>query len=725
VRLADNGASHFLLKSLITIGCGVWLWVFLTPMEHLGLLVDAHSFLPLFVILVVAQWIPLPVVRVLAGIAVSIGYVLHYYGSTALGTFAQVRDLFVQEWGQMQGLLHGGSLSDPLQTQLFLFVICIMYWLIVYASRRTRLWVFYNVLAVVVLGIVDGNTPVHPNGAIVAVLFICVLVLGVSHFARLQTHIANPDRGPVRFFAPLTGLVVVTMVAGWIVPKQAAVWPNPAKLWNAVAGGDGSGSGKAVQMIGYQSDNERLGGSFVMNHNPVLSVVTKYPAYLRGEVFATYTGKGWTPGYSQSQSFQPDESFSGYAGLLNHVKTQAVTQQVQVLSNQMSANVTFAAYEADKVARNKALAGVYQVVQGTGVVYGPMLHKDDGYSVQSVELVDPISYLESLPGPTSEQSVQYAPDVQVDLELPPILPSRIHDLAVQITQGAKNEFDMAQKIQDYLQANYQYNTQNVPVPGNNQDYVDQFLFDSKMGYCNNFSSSMAVMLRTLGIPTRWVTGFDTGTEDPSYTGSETKYIIENSDAHSWVEVYFPNVGWIPFDPTPNFSMTFLPAQTSPATGGTTSPDNSTGSAARKPHIQPGADSSSNASSWQWSAVLGVIERILGIAVLCLLLLGFIFRQRIKETRHRWVWKNTTAHGMVKAIQHLLRVLRRNGEIPDRENTLRDLHPVAKSYGIRDDEYLHLLRTAESTWYGGVKPKEEDVERVRGTWLKWILGVLRR
>jgi hypothetical protein len=93
------------------------------------------------------------------------------------------------------------------------------------------------------------------------------------------------------------------------------------------------------------------------------------------------------------------------------------------------------------------------------------------------------------------------------------------------------------------------------VPDTNDDYVDQFLFETKTGYCDNFSSSMAVMLRTLGIPTRWVKGYTSGDflqYSDEYSGGQL-YEVTNNNAHSWVEVFFPNQGWVPFEPTKGFS----------------------------------------------------------------------------------------------------------------------------------------------------------------------------
>ena len=75
--------------------------------------------------------------------------------------------------------------------------------------------------------------------------------------------------------------------------------------------------------------------------------------------------------------------------------------------------------------------------------------------------------------------------------------------------------------------------------------MDQFLFETKIGYCDNFSTSMVVMLRSLGIPARWVKGFAPG-EIVQREDSIPVYEVTNNNAHSWVEAYFPNVGWMHF-----------------------------------------------------------------------------------------------------------------------------------------------------------------------------------
>ncbi|MBM9834622.1 transglutaminase domain-containing protein, partial [Enterococcus faecalis] len=80
------------------------------------------------------------------------------------------------------------------------------------------------------------------------------------------------------------------------------------------------------------------------------------------------------------------------------------------------------------------------------------------------------------------------------------------------------------------------------------DYVDQFLFESQVGYCDNFSTAMVVLLRSLEIPARWAKGFSPGS--PATENGITTYTVRNLNAHSWVEVYFDGYGWVPFEPTP-------------------------------------------------------------------------------------------------------------------------------------------------------------------------------
>ncbi len=126
----------------------------------------------------------------------------------------------------------------------------------------------------------------------------------------------------------------------------------------------------------------------------------------------------------------------------------------------------------------------------------------------------------------------------------PRLDPRIKQLAEQVTAGATNEYDRAAKIELYLRTHYRY-TLDLNGP-RSPDPLAYFLFTRRAGHCEYFAAAMTVMLRDLGIPARYVGGFLPG----EYNDVGGDWIVRASDAHVWVEVYFPGYDWITFDPTP-------------------------------------------------------------------------------------------------------------------------------------------------------------------------------
>ena len=141
-------------------------------------------------------------------------------------------------------------------------------------------------------------------------------------------------------------------------------------------------------------------------------------------------------------------------------------------------------------------------------------------------------------------SRDYPPRVAVlYLQLPGLDP-RIAPLARQVTAAARSNYARARALEEHLQTNFGY---TLELPGlAEEDPLAHFLFERKQGHCEYFASSMVIMLRTLGIPARLVNGFRGG-EYNDLTGS---YIVRQKNAHSWVEAYFPEYGWVTFDPTP-------------------------------------------------------------------------------------------------------------------------------------------------------------------------------
>ena len=128
--------------------------------------------------------------------------------------------------------------------------------------------------------------------------------------------------------------------------------------------------------------------------------------------------------------------------------------------------------------------------------------------------------------------------------LPPQVPERVFALARDLTSAAPTPFDEAKAIETYLRKNYPYSL-DVPMPPHGADVADFFLFELKTGYCDYYATAMAVMARSVGLPARLVMGYANG----YYNYSTAEYIVTAADAHSWVEIYFPGIGWVEFEPT--------------------------------------------------------------------------------------------------------------------------------------------------------------------------------
>jgi transglutaminase-like putative cysteine protease len=143
------------------------------------------------------------------------------------------------------------------------------------------------------------------------------------------------------------------------------------------------------------------------------------------------------------------------------------------------------------------------------------------------------------------------------LALPDGLPARVLSLAHDLTATALTPYDRTRAIEAYLRT-FPY-TLDLPVPPPGRDVVDYFLFDLQRGYCDYYATAMVVLARAAGLPARLVTGYARGI----YDAENSRYVVTEADAHSWVEVYFPGYGWVEFEPTAGLPAIERPAETIP------------------------------------------------------------------------------------------------------------------------------------------------------------------
>ena len=192
-----------------------------------------------------------------------------------------------------------------------------------------------------------------------------------------------------------------------------------------------------------------------------------------------------------------------------------------------------------------------QLLYGGPTAYNETLPASDGitqiYAQQSIYSGQTYSAISAIPTVDS-QSLRQAGDLYPQwikehyTILPDTLPARVRDLAQDVAGDGATPFDKASKIEQYLRTIPYNETISGPNPG--EDGVDYFLFREQQGYCDYYASSMAVMLRSLGVPTRLAQGYSRGK-----LLNSGEYEVRQTNAHTWVEVYFPGYGWVEFEPT--------------------------------------------------------------------------------------------------------------------------------------------------------------------------------
>jgi protein-glutamine gamma-glutamyltransferase len=273
-----------------------------------------------------------------------------------------------------------------------------------------------------------------------------------------------------------------------------------------------------------------------------------YPALRwRGNALANFDGRRWTSAERAGETLTANSD--GWIALREKPKpgeARGEILQFTVLQEPMASDALF-------------VAGTMLAIRGsfTGETGGISHRRNYLYRDSSGSLINPfhnfvsvrytgISQLPALNRAQLEAAgTDYPPGITgIYLQLPEI-DRRIPELARSATEHAFTAYDKAAALEVFLKTKFSYTLDLAGNPG--KDPLAHFLFETRAGHCEYFASSMTVMLRTLGIPAREVNGFLPG----EFNELGGDYIVRASDAHSWVEAYFPGSGWIVFDPTPD------------------------------------------------------------------------------------------------------------------------------------------------------------------------------
>ncbi|HEY8943660.1 MAG TPA: transglutaminaseTgpA domain-containing protein, partial [Polyangiaceae bacterium] len=300
------------------------------------------------------------------------------------------------------------------------------------------------------------------------------------------------------------------------------------------------------RMVGF-SDRVDLGGVGRLRTDPTIVLRVEVPnlpaeppprlaLYLKGTAFDKYDGRSWARTETATRVKVPQ---LGRSVRLSRYPDPARDRKMRIDLEPIDPPVVFLPIDAvalQLITGQNQIPGqlpeLFQAAEG-GLTYKTPEERGLRYEVSLAGPDDPVM----VPRLRAADRVRY-------LALSSSLPPRIHELAREWTRGLTDPRDQARAIETRLRRDYRYDLESPSGAAANP--LDHFLFVSKRGHCEFYSTAMAVLLRSLGVPTRNVTGFIGGT----YNRFARTYSVRQGDAHSWVEVHLDGRGWMRFDPTP-------------------------------------------------------------------------------------------------------------------------------------------------------------------------------
>jgi len=472
--------------------------------------------------------------------------------------------------------LHGGTSRDILPFPVF---VGLVFWIIGLVGawaifRRAGMWA-----AVLPGGLILLINAYYSAAANIELYLAAYLVLALILMARLNLLAREREwqakrvayNSEVRFeflragLVAAVGVVFAASVAQNLTPAVAnaqavATWnqvngawsnvrENFERLFNAVRN-------PGIQATDFYGDSLSLGGANSLSDRPVLDVavgpvdddvegesIQLQPVarfYWRAVAYQEYGGGRWQAGdareFREVNPSRPLIRLPGYR-MRQDVKATFITHQPNVSRLYILPQPK----SVDRTVSYETLILPNNAWDPASVRAQTLLQGDDRrYTVvASVSFAD----MESL----RDAGENYPPWVKEHfLQLPGDITQRTRDLARQIVSDARaaSPYDKAQAITDWLRKNITYDL-GINAPPDGREPVDWFLFETQHGYCNYYASAEVILLRALGIPARMSVGFSEGTFDRS-TGV---YKVIERNAHAWPEVFFPDYGWVEFEPT--------------------------------------------------------------------------------------------------------------------------------------------------------------------------------
>ena len=519
-------------------------------------------------------------------------------------------------WGR--ALAQGESSNDPILFALTLgmltFVVAGMAtWTLL---RQQQTWLSIGISALPLFINYTLAPTSRSDSDIVLFAGIAFAIVLCNHIALRQevwqsAHIDHSSFAPLQstWHALLIIVPVIAIASQLPLPPTnetaLRIWATVRAPFTSVRNGWDQVFGSAItnQAGGFSLAGMQVGGARNRSQQEVLRIRTSRPDYVRATSYNHYTGQGWSNTLTRTETDLVSPRFitSRVQGRTAVVSTVTIRRdRSDALLLTVGDPVNFG-----RDARLYAIADTELTIDSLlASTSRDALLSGNSYTVTALVSTANETQLRTTIPPTGR--IQ-----QIYTELPAELPERIAELSTQIvvTAGAQTPYDEAVTIQNYLRQ-FTYNERRTRPP-TSVDWVDYMVFEAKQGYCDDFATAMTVMLRTRGIPARYVQGYTLGSRDPV----SGEYVVREAMAHSWVEVYFDDYGWQRFEPTPAGYVEMPdrrpPATTSDSTTERDPVNSDTTSSAERPdsleRFEPPSASESNlppdtpapTSGWIW------------------------------------------------------------------------------------------------------------------------------
>lgn len=455
----------------------------------------------------------------------------------------------------------GGTSRDSL---IFVLLLMALFWLLGhlaawYTFRRPSLWraLLPIGLALLVNYYVYTDPQVYTrSNASLTPFLIVFLIAALLYIVRTNVYLREVEwqkskvnySTEIRFDFVRSGalLALVALLVMFIAPGARAA-PSLGALWGGIDDLRKSVRETATRLFSSLDTYGRgianpftgslvLGGPRDLGDRVLFDVNASGGRYWRAYAYDRYTGDTWLSSDDTTVLRSAGQSLSDESWQMRREITQTVTVYVQ------NSTQLFAAPEPVRVPGLVTRVNVsfeQDMVTPASALYSQRtLRAGNVYQVvSSVSRADP----DSLRGASTDYPDWLA---QRYLQLPDTVTDRTRTLAQGITVVHETAFDKAQAIEQYLRDNLNYGL-NVEAPPEDQDFVDFVLFDQRAGYCDYYASSFVVLARSVGIPARLAVGY----AQDEYNTEAQAYRISSRNGHSWPEVFFPEYGWVQFEPT--------------------------------------------------------------------------------------------------------------------------------------------------------------------------------